>query len=54
MDNCAPNCELVDSAGEEKTVVEVYDSMHGTYKVESMVKVPTETNPATKLDPKPF
>jgi hypothetical protein len=51
-ENSAPNSELVKSAGEEKTVVEIYDSKHGTYKPAE--KNPTDTNPATKLDPKPF
>jgi hypothetical protein len=52
-ESCSPNEELVKSAGEEKTVVEVYDSKHGTYKTHSTVADPS-TSGGPKHDPKPF
>lgn len=37
----------------EKTVVEVHDSIYGTYK-EAPVPQPSGSNPAEKYNPKPF
>ena len=51
--SCA-NEELAKSAGEEKPVVEAYDSKYGTYKPAAAAAVEPSTGAGPKHDPKPF